>query len=227
MPKEINIPFTQIRIGRAILLLISIVLTLALRPFIEGFFGIGRLLMDIFITTILISGLYAASEKKHFFYIGMLIAFPALAVKWSSYFVEVPSLFIVGQVFSAMFFTFLVVLILNYLCKEKKITADVIAGAICGYLLIGLMWASFFAILETLQPGSFQVPDYLSTDSSLFTYYSYVTLTTLGFGDIVPMTNQARSLSVLESVVGPIYLAVVVARLVGMGISQSMSKESP
>ncbi|MHC4572410.1 MAG: potassium channel family protein [Planctomycetota bacterium] len=226
MSKEINIPFTRIRTGRFILLLISISLTLALRPFIESFIGIGRLLMDIFVTAILISGLYVASQKKHLFYIGMLIAFPALAVHWSSYFVEVPSSFIVGHVFSAVFFTFLVVLILNYLCKEKKITADVIAGAICGYLLIGLMWASFFTVLEALQPGSFQVPDHLSTDSSYFIYYSYVTLTTLGFGDIVPMTNQARSLSIVESITGPVYLAVTVARLVGMSISQSMGKDS-
>ncbi|MHC4666021.1 MAG: ion channel [Planctomycetota bacterium] len=226
MPKEINIPFTQIRIGRFIFLLISLSLMLALRPFIENLIG-AKVLMDIFVTLILISGLYAASEKRHFFYIGMVIAFPGLAIHWLGYFVEVPSLSIVGEVFSAMFFTFLVVLILNNLFKKKKVTADVIAGAICGYLLIGLMWANFFSVLEILQPGSFQIPDYLSTDSSLFAYYSYVTLTTLGFGDITPMTSQARSLSVLESVVGPIYLAVVVARLVGMGISQSMSKESP
>lgn len=225
MSEEIKIPFTQIRIGRFFFLLISISLSLALRPFLEDFIGTG-LLMDIFITAIFMSGLYAASPKKQFFYVSMLIAFPALAVKWSSYFVEVPSSFIVVQVFSAIFFTFLVVLILHYLFKEKKVTANVIAGAICGYLLIGLMWASFFAVLEALQPGSFQVPDHLSTDSSYFTYYSYVTLTTLGFGDIIPMTNQARSLSVLESITGPVYLAVLVARLVGMGISQSMGKDS-
>ena len=225
MSEEIKIPFTQIRIGRFYLLLISITLTLALRPFLEGFIGI-RLLMDIFITAILMSGLYAASRKRHLFYVGLLIAFPALAVHWSSYFVEVPSSFIVGEVFGALFFTFLVVLILHYLSKEKKITTDVIAGAICGYLLIGLMWANFYSVLEALQPGSFQVPEHLSTDLSYFTYYSYVTLTTLGFGDIIPMTNQARSLSVLESVTGPIYLAVTVARLVGIGISQSMGKDS-
>jgi len=225
MSEEIKIPFTQIRIGRFFFLLISISLSLAIRPFLEDFIGTG-LLMDIFITAIFMSGLYAASPKKQFFYVSLLIAFPALAVKWSSYFMEVPSSFIVGQVFIAIFFTFLVVFILHYLSKEKKITADVIAGAICGYLLIGLMWASFYSVLEALQPGSFQVPEHLSTDSSIFTYYSYVTLTTLGFGDIIPMTNQARSLSVLESVAGPVYLAVLVARLIGMGISQSMGKDS-
>ena len=225
MSKEIRIPLTQRRIGRFYLLLISITLTLALKPFLEGFIGIG-VLIDIFVTAILISGLYAASRKRHLFYIGLLIAFPAIAVHWSSYFVEVPSSFIVGEVFGALFFAFLVVLILHYLSKEKKITADVIAGAICGYLLIGLMWANFYSVLEALQPGSFQVPEHLSTDLSYFTYYSYVTLTTLGFGDIIPMTNQARSLSVLESVTGPVYLAVTVARLVGMGISQSMGKDS-
>jgi len=225
MSEEIKIPLTQIRIGRFYLLLISISLTLALRPFLEGFIGM-RLLMDIFVSAILISGLYAASHKRRLFYIGLLIAFPALAVHWLSYFVDVPSSFMVGEVFGALFFTFLVVLILHYLSKEKKITADVIAGAICGYLLIGLMWSSFYSVLEALQPGSFQVPDHLSTDSSYFTYYSYVTLTTLGFGDIIPATNQARGLSVLESITGPVYLAVLVARLIGMGISQSMGKDS-
>ncbi len=119
----------------------------------------------------------------------------------------------------------MVVLVLNYLSEEKEITTDVIAGAICGYLLIGLMWSNFFSILEILQPGSFSVPADVGAESSHFTYYSYVTLTTLGFGDITPTTDQARSLSVLEAIAGPIYLAILVARLVGMSISQSIGKE--
>jgi amino acid transporter len=131
-----------------------------------------------------------------------------------------------GEICAALFFTFMVVLVLNYLVKEREITADVIAGAICGYLLIGLMWANFFSVLEILQPGSFSVPTGASAESSHFTYYSYVTLTTLGFGDITPLTDQARSLSALEAIVGPIYLAILVARLVGMSISQSIGKEA-
>ncbi|MHC4166479.1 MAG: potassium channel family protein [Planctomycetota bacterium] len=225
MPGEIHIPFTRKRIGRFHFLLVSISLTLGLRPFLEGTIGI-EVLMDIFVTLILASGLYAASRSKRLFYIGLLIVSPAVVARWLSYFVELPFLDLVGKIFGAIFFTFLVVLVLNYLIREKEITADIIAGAICGYLLIGLMWANFFSILEILQPGSFDIPENASAESSYFTYYSYVTLTTVGFGDITPITDRARSLSVLEAIVGPIYLAILVARLVGMSISQSIGKES-
>ena len=169
---------------------------------------------------------YAASQSKRLFYVGLLIALPALATKWLSYFVKLPFSGLVGEIFAALFFTFMVVLVLNYLIKEKEITADVIAGAICGYLLIGLMWSNLFSVLEILQPGSFEIPDDASAEPSHFTYYSYVTLTTLGFGDITPTTDQARSLSVLEAIAGPIYLAILVARLVGMSISQSIREDT-
>ncbi|MHC4369439.1 MAG: ion channel [Planctomycetota bacterium] len=225
MPGKISIPFTQKRIGRFIFLAVSISLTLGLRPFLEGLIGV-EVLVDIFVTLILISGLYAASQNRRLFFVGLLLACPAVVAHWLNYIVKLSFLILVGEIFAALFFTFMVVIVLNYLIREEQITTDVIAGAICGYLLIGLMWSNFFSILEIMQPGSFEIPEYASTDSSYFTYYSYVTLTTLGFGDITPITNQARSLSVLEAVVGPIYLAVLVARLVGMGISQSIRQES-
>lgn len=224
MHKGINIPFTGKRIGRFHFLAISITLTLGLRPFLEGAVGI-EVLMDIFMTLILISGLYAASQSKRLFSVGLLIAFPAFVAHWMSYLANVPFSALAGKICSAIFFTFMVVLVLNYLSEEKEITADVIACAICGYLLIGLMWANFFSVLEILQPGSFSFPAGASAEASHFTYYSYVTLTTLGFGDITPITDQARSISALEAIVGPIYLAILVARLVGMSISQSIGKE--
>lgn len=221
----IHIPFTGKRIGRFHFLAISITLTLGLRPFLEGPIGID-ILVDIFVTLILISGLYAASQSKRLFRVGLLIAFPAFVAHWVSYFAKLSFAVLAGEICAALFFTFMAVLVLNYLVKEKEITADVIAGAICGYLLIGLMWANFFSVLEIVQPGSFSVPVNASAEPTHFTYYSYVTLTTLGFGDITPMTNQARSLSVLEAIAGPIYLAILVARLVGMSISQSIRKDT-
>ena len=221
MPRKITIPFTEKRISRFIFLTISISLTIGLRPFLEGKIG-QEVLMDMFITLVLVSGLYAASENKSFFHVGLLMAVPSLVAHWLNYVVDLSFLALVGKIFGAIFFTFIVVIILRYLIREREITTDVIAGAVCGYLLIGLMWANFFSILETLQPGSFKMPEFMEIDSSHFTYYSYVTLTTLGFGDIAPVTNEARSLSILEAVAGPIYLAVLVARLVGMSISQSI-----
>jgi hypothetical protein len=183
------------------------------------------LLVDIFFTLVIMSGIYASLQKKSMFYIALIIALPALAAHWANYFPNIPSTFLIGEIFGALFYTFLVVIILSYLFTEKEITVDVIAGAVCVYLLIGLMWASFFTVLDILQPGSFKIPENLGTDESVFTYYSLVTLTTLGYGDISPITSQARALTVLEAITGPIYLAILVARLVAIHVSLSIVRD--
>ncbi len=226
MKKEIHFPFTRLRIGRFLFLLISIALMFTLRPFLEGFIRIG-VLVDIFATLILISGIYAASPNKHILRLALLIAFPTLIAHWLNYFVEVHYLFLAREIFGGFFYAFMIGVILNYLFKEKQITADTIAGAICAYFLIGLMWASIFATLELTQPGSFEIPQNMQDESISFTYYSYVTLTTLGYGDITPITTQARSFSLLEAITGQIYLATLVARLVSINILQSMEEKSP
>jgi len=140
---------------------------------------------------------------------------------------KVSSLFLASKIFGGLFFAFMIAVILNYLFKERQITTDVIAGAICAYFLIGLMWSSIFTILELAHPGSFKIQQSMHAESFSFTYYSYVTLTTLGYGDITPITPQARSFSLLEAITGQIYLATLVARLVSINILQSMEKKSP
>jgi hypothetical protein len=194
-----------------------------LRPFLEDLIGAG-LLMDIFVSVILLAGIYAVSEKKHVFYISLIIASPALAVHWARYFVKVPFAFLVGHIFGALFYAFVAIVILNFLFREKVITGDMIIGAICVYLMIGMMWASIYSMLEILYPGSFQISEEIGSDLSHFSYFSFVTLSTLGYGDITPMTAPTRSLSVLEAITGQLYIAILVARLVGIHISQSMGK---
>lgn len=223
--KDIHLPFTRLRIGRFLFLLISIVLMFTLRPFLEGFIGIS-ILVDIFATLILLSGIYAASSNKRVCRFAMLIAFPTLITHWTNYFVKVHYLFVANKIFGGLFYAFMVVVILNYLFKEKQITVDTIAGAICAYFLIGLMWSSVFTVLELAQPGSFEISQNLRTESFSFTYYSYVTLTTLGYGDITPISTQARSFSLVEAITGQIYLATLVARLVSINILQSMEEKS-
>jgi hypothetical protein len=224
MPEEITIPFTKIRIGRFLFLLISLMLVFTLRAFLEDFIRV-TFLMDFFVSVVLFSGIYAASQKKHIFYISLILASPALIAQWSRYFMTLPSSFLVGKIFAGLFFAFMVIIILDYIFKEKVITADIIIGAICVYFLIGMMWASIFSILEILQPGSFQMPESMAPDQSNFIYHSFVTLTTLGYGDITPLTAPSRSMSVLEAITGQLYIAVLIARLVGIHIAQSMERE--
>ena len=94
------------------------------------------------------------------------------------------------------------------------------------FLLLGLCWAFIYALIEVLNPGSFSVASITTAgSSSAYTYFSFVTLTTLGYGDISPVAQVARSFAILEAITGQMYLAVLVARLVGTQIAHDMASE--
>ncbi len=211
---------------RFLFLLISILCLLILAPLFKGFIGI-RILMDIFFTSILISAVYAVSKKKYILLVAALLALPMLVSIWSDKFVKVPSLILVGDCFGILFMAFMVIVILSFIFRGQEVTGNVIYGAIVVYLLIAIMWAFVFSVMESINPGSFAIGEgQIEVGRPLFIYYSFVTITTLGYGDITPITALANSFSFLEAVIGQIYLVVLVARLVGIHISQSMNRES-
>ncbi len=110
----------------------------------------------------------------------------------------------------------------------KEASKDKIVASICVYLLIGMLFAMLYDILGNLYPSSFNLSDrtaMLTESFSDYVYFSFITLTTTGFGDMVPVTPIARVFAVLESIMGPLYLAITVARLVGMYISDQMFKK--
>jgi hypothetical protein len=133
----------------------------------------------------------------------------------------------VGGLCGAAFFIFAIIQLLIFVYTQKEVTRDLIAGAAIVYLLMALAWSFIFGVVESLNPGSFSIPDIEGISTSrVFLYYSFVTITTLGYGDITPVTSLARSLCILEAVIGQLYLVVQVAWLVGVHVSQSMLKKS-
>ena len=224
MPKQFQIPILKVPIGRFHFLLISIILWFVLRPFLEGL-GHVSVLVDLFVTLILLSGVFALIQNRGVFIFGMVFALFTLLTRWTLHFLNISSLDVVSQILSILFIGFIVGIILSHLFTEKEITSDVIMAAICGYFLIGLLWNSVYLLLIAFDPESFQFSHALGSRGGEFTYYSFVTLTTLGYGDITPVANPARSLSLLEAVTGQLYLAVLVARLVGIHIAQSYEKK--
>ena len=211
---------------RYLFLLISLLSIILITPLFEGLVEITTLL-DILITLIFLSSLYAVSKKGQSLRIGIGLLLPVIVTMWLTYLVHIPYLSLVGDGCSILFFAFTIILILSSVFKEDEITLDVIYGAVVVYLLMALMWAFTYDLLETLRPGSFQVTETHSQGTRVhFVYYSFVTITTVGYGDILPVSLTARSLSILEMVVGQIYLIVLIARLVGINITQSMEKKS-
>ena len=202
------------------LILICLILgTIVLVPILQRFAALRKIL-DIFITAIYISMVYTVSHKKRHLYIGALLAMAMLISLWLQYFYQSNLVFAIGRVCGILLFILVITNILTFIFKSEDVTIEVIYAAMLVYLLMALMWSFVYWLLELINPASFNVA--LSPDQGnqmRFIYYSFVTITTLGYGDITPATELASSFSILEAVVGQLYLVVVVARLVGMHVS--------
>ena len=207
---------------RFLFVLVALLSFLILSPLLKGFIGLSSFL-DIFLSVVFISSLYAVSQKKKHLIIGSLLVFPLLLSTWIRYFIESPTLSIVGTFSGILFFGFMVVTILSFVLKQTKVTLNVIYAAVVVYLSLAMMWGMIFILMEILEPGSITVGQ-TGEDTFHFFYFSFVTITTLGYGDITPASEIARSLALLEAVIGQIYLVVLVARLVGIHIAQSMKE---
>ncbi|MFO7619830.1 MAG: ion channel [Bacteroidales bacterium] len=221
MKKKQSPPLKKIYVGRFSILLISIILLFALHPFLEGFVKI-KILTDIFFSLILLSAIYTVSEKRRTFLTGLVLAISYLIFIWSTYLVSVPSVRVLSQLFGAFFTGYILVFILTFIARQQNVTVEVIKAAVCGYFFLGLMWSFIYLFMESYQPGSFQIAQGGTGDQGIFIYFSFITMTTVGYGDTIPVSNAARSLAVLEAVMGQLYLAVTIARLVGIHISQGL-----
>ena len=209
---------------RFLFVFVSLLSFLILSPVLKGFIGLSSLL-DIFLTVVFISSIYAVSQKKHHLIIAALLVFPLLLSTWIRYFVESPALSIIGTFSGILFFGFMVITILSFVLQQTKVTLNVIYAAVVVYLSLAMMWAMIFILIEILQPGSITAGQ-TGEGTFHFFYFSFVTITTLGYGDITPTSEIARSLALLEAVIGQIYLVVLVARLMGIHIAQSMKEDS-
>ena len=188
----------------------------------------SRLLFNIFTTVVLLSALYSVSETKKKFLIGLALWLPATAGVWLGFLAPEASILASAPTLMTIFLIYTAYRILRHVIRSQEVTSEVIYGALCVYLLLGLIWGMLYFGLETLQPGSFQgiaeASGFSEGLGSRCIYYSYVTLTTLGYGDVTPVSAGARSLSTGEALMGQLYLAVLIARLVGTHVAHSLKK---
>jgi voltage-gated potassium channel len=132
-------------------------------------------------------------------------------------------LYIVHFSINCLFLVAVTIVQIRAVAIQNEITINTLLGAICGYLLIGLTWTYFYlALAHSSHHAFYPEPNYQSFRMNLnyFTYFSFSTLTTLGFGDVVPVTHFARTLTWMEAAIGQIYLAVWISQLVAIHIAQ-------
>ena len=206
--------------SRFLILLVLILLTIVLTPFLDDFIE-TRILMDFFLTVIFIAIILAIRSKRSQLIIASILALPLILSTWSFYFVELRSISLMTRIFGALFFGYSVINILHIVVQSEEVTKETIFAAIVAYLLIALTWSFLYMILELMIPGSFVFPDKsFRAETMQFEYFSFVTITTLGYGDIIPLSNKASALALLEALIGQVYLVVLVAWLVGMHVSR-------
>ncbi len=125
-----------------------------------------------------------------------------------------------GDLLGFLFLLLVLVSVLGDVLRARRVTADTVMGAACVYILMGVAWGYLFDIVEWLEPGSFVLSADALADSAVrsaqLTYFSFITLTTVGYGDITPLTPAARVFSMVEGLIGQLYIAILIARLVGL-----------
>jgi len=172
------------------------------------------------------SGVAIAWRHRRLFLFSAVVGFLTVCVRWVDLLVPSRSWELSSEV-AALIAVLMIswILLLQIFRRAGPTTVVSIQGAIAVYLLFGLAWANTYLMVMQLNPHSFQSTVGLSTSSSTEWYYfSYVTLTTLGYGEITPLTRIARVLAIGEAVTGQLYLAVLIARLIGMEIISSQQK---
>jgi voltage-gated potassium channel Kch len=207
-----------VRIGRYSLLLAALVLLIVAVPFFEGGSS-ARPLLNAFFTAVLLAGVHAVGDRRRQLRLAVGMVSAALVLGWWTVVYYNADTVAVAHLVRAFFYFYMVVVVMRSVLASARITVDTLIGAVCVYLLLALGWAAFYSILETWNPGSIYVGAPVNADGligwSEVVYFSFVTLTTLGYGDVMPVSSHARSLAVLEAVVGVLYLATLVAWLVG------------
>jgi len=188
---------------------------------------------DLMLAAVLVAALVETVRTRHNPIQALILGLPAIALRVTAAFTEDSAAINTTVVtVTALFMGFLIWNLLHDLSKGERPTSERIFGALCAYVFIGLLFALFYAHMEYRQPGTFATSQAIFAEDAtaesnlfpLFTYFSFVTLTTLGYGDISPIAEHARTLAWFEALVGQLYLAVMVAGFVAMHISESMRK---
>jgi len=200
--------------------------SLVIAPFFQDL-PQARVIINLFITGVLLFSIVPLLKKnRQLLIIAVILVVPTFLVNWGTTFYPELWGFFPGieNLFSILFFGYILIVLFFIILSARKIDTNLIFGSVCIYLLIGLEWAFIYSLLEHQTPGSFQgnftgFSDAVQRGDWLFPqflYYSYTTLTTLGYGDIAPRTSPAQMISSLEAITGQFYLAILVARLIGI-----------
>jgi Ion channel len=201
---------------RCVYLFAALLALLVMVPFLEDYV-LGRVLLNAINILILFSAAVAVSDSRACFALAVILGVASIAFQVLAFVQWEPQTLLVSRGLGAAFYFLTVSYLLTYVLRREVLTLDKLYGAASAFLMLGVIWAYFYAILLYFYPGVLAAggaPIETSRISELL-YFSFTVLTSTGFGDITPVHPVARMLCVLEQVVGVLFIAILIARLAG------------
>jgi len=200
-------------------LLIALAILFFSVPFVEEIEG-GDLIVSALLSVVLLSAVLAVANRRRNLAVGLLLAVPALAGRWINHLhphlVPAPVFLFAGIGLVA----FVVFNLLQFVLRASSVDVEVLCASISAYLMLGLIWTMAYWLVYYLTPEAFAFNTATGTKQTMegfnAFYFSLITLSTIGYGDITPVSKVARMLAAMEAMTGLLYVAVLIARLVGL-----------
>jgi hypothetical protein len=201
-------------------LLFALLLQVLTYPFLDDY-GAGRAAISVFDLAILVLALRASHASGHETSLGYVLVVPAIVLHVAGALGDEGGvLYASSLIAQAVFHAFVVVCLLRYILRDEIMTRDELFAAAALYVLTAFVFAYLYALIEQLQPGAFVINAANNADGVTrwwhLLYFSFTCMTSVGFGEITPANDHARSLVMIQQMAGVLYFALVVSRLVTM-----------
>ena len=219
--RSVNPVLEHLRFRRfsTVQLLIALVVLLVSAPFVEELEG-GHFILSLLFSLVLIAAVFAVANRKRSLVIALVLAIPAIIARWINQLrpdLVHPTVFLVCAL---VLLAFVIGHLLYFVLRAPVVNVEVLCASIAAYLMLGLTWTVAYWLVDQLTPGgafSFNTTRGAHSMNG-FTgfYFSFITLSTVGYGDITPVSQAARWLAAMEAMTGLLYVAVLIARLVSL-----------
>src|SRR5216684_3825295 len=200
-------------------LLIALLLLFICAPFVEEIEG-GHYILSLLFSLVLLAAVLAVADRKRVLVIAIVLAIPAIGGRWINHFrpdLVPPAVFLISGL---ILIAFVVGNLLRFVLRAPSVTVEVLCASISAYLMLGLMWTMAYWLVDQLTPGGAFSFNTDTGEQSMkgfnAFYFSFITLSTVGYGDITPVSRMARWLAAMEALTGLLYLAVLISRLVSL-----------
>ena len=205
----------------------ALILMLFAAPFLDEL-EYGEAIDSALMTVVLVLGVLVVGRSHRTLVLAVMLMVPAVATRWISHFQ--PHWLPLASLIGLAFIGFVEYQLLHFIFRAPRVNSEVLCAGISGYLLLGIIWMSAYRLaslmnpIDPTHPGAFAFTVGVTTPHSLSQfeayYFSFITLSTVGYGDITPLSNGARTLAMMEAITGTIYMAVLISRLVALYSSQ-------